>query len=129
VKYLIETETFKAGDARIFTASGFTPFIDPNNISAAQNIAYNFYAISEEDEGTAVFLTTKNVEYDGANTPLPGSTPQTSKPFGEKGFVLLRKGGDGNIYKNPQLKQAGAATTNLMGRLPIGVPHMLSPGG
>jgi prepilin-type N-terminal cleavage/methylation domain-containing protein len=129
VKYLVETEVFKAGDARIFTASGFQQFIDPNNISASQNIAFNFYSVSEEDEGNAVFLTTKNIEYDGANTVTPGTTPTTLRPFGEKGFVLLRKGGDGNIYKNPDLKRAGAAATNLMGRLPMTTPHMLSPAG
>ena len=129
VKYLVDTEVFKAGDARIFIASGFTPFIDPNNIVASQNIAYNFYSVSEEDEGNTVFLTTKNVEYEGAATVTPGSTPATLRPFGEKGFVLLRKGGDANIYKNPDLKKAGAAATNLMGRLPMTTPHMLSPAG
>ena len=40
-----------------------------------------------------------------------GTAPTAdSKPFGDKGFVVFRKSGDGAVYKNQQ-----ATNTNLLG--------------
>lgn len=57
--------------------------------------ALNVYAITESSPMTAVYITTANYTN---GQPLG---PQ-SKPFGDKGFVVFRKGGDGAVYQKNQ---------------------------
>lgn len=65
------------------------------------------YAISESNQGSTVFLSSANF----TNTPAGGVPPiETSKPYGNKGFVVFRKAGDGAIL---QARQAGK--TNIIG--------------
>lgn len=65
------------------------------------------YAVGSNSPASAVFLSTANF----TNTPGGGVAPGASAiPFGDGGFVVFRKGGDGTILK---AKQAGK--TNVMG--------------
>jgi len=64
--------------------------------------ALTVYNVAENSPASAVFITTANFTYGQPISP-------TSKPFGDKGFVVFRKGGDGAVF------QAGQATnTNLL---------------
>jgi prepilin-type N-terminal cleavage/methylation domain-containing protein len=69
--------------------------------------AVRVYAVSTNSPDTTVFLTSANF----TNTPA-GGTPldKNSKPYGDKGFVVFRKGGDGAILL---ARQVGA--TNIIG--------------
>jgi len=64
--------------------------------------ALTVYAVGENSPMSAAFITTANFTYGQPIEP-------TAKPFGDKGFVVFRKGGDGAVF------QAGQATnTNLL---------------
>jgi type II secretory pathway pseudopilin PulG len=65
------------------------------------------YAVSEASPTNAVFLTSANF----TNTPSGGlPLVRSAKPYGDKGFVVFRKGGDGAILLRNQVGQ-----TNLIG--------------
>ena len=65
------------------------------------------YAVRDDSPGTAVFLTTANF----TNASQGGQPLQRSaKPYGNTGFVVFRKGGDGAILLKNQ-----ATSTNLVG--------------
>jgi len=69
--------------------------------------AIRVYALTAESPDDAVVLTSANF----TNTPMGGEPLSPSaKPYGTKGFVVFRKGGDGSIY---QPKQVG--NTNIIG--------------
>lgn len=65
------------------------------------------YAVSTNSPGDAVFLTSKNF----TNTPSGGlPLEKSAKPYGDKCFVVFRKGGDGAI-----LLQRQVGMTNIIG--------------
>ena len=69
--------------------------------------AMRAYAVTDDSPSNAVLLTSSNF----TNTPTGGEALNPSaKPFGNKGFVLFRKGGDGGVYLPKQIGQ-----TNLIG--------------
>ncbi|MDQ2868857.1 MAG: hypothetical protein M3R59_10705 [Verrucomicrobiota bacterium] len=62
---------------------------------------------------STIFAVTNNYTYDTALS-------STASPYGDKGFVVQRKGGDASIFKKAQATatSTGAAFQNLVGRLP-----------
>ena len=65
------------------------------------------YGVTEEQDGSYVFLTSANF----TNTPTGGAPLRPdAKPYGNKGFVVFRKGGDGSILLPNQVGQ-----TNVIG--------------
>jgi prepilin-type N-terminal cleavage/methylation domain-containing protein len=79
---------------RIVVAAGVPVFSGANTNSGAvtipsQNNAYRIGFVSDSDPGSAIFAVTKNKQ-------LPWGTGAltTQSPFGEKGFVFIRKNGE-----------------------------------
>lgn len=69
--------------------------------------ALRAYAVTDEASGSFVFLTTANF----TNTPQGGPPlRKDAKPYGDTGFIVFRKGGDGAILQRNQATQ-----TNLIG--------------
>lgn len=67
------------------------------------------YAVAENSEGNTVFLSSANF----TNSASGGTAPiATAKPYGNKGFIVFRKAGDGAIL---QSRQTGATYTNIIG--------------
>ena len=65
--------------------------------------AMKIFRITEAASANVVFMETNNYQYD---TTLAGVT---TNPFGEKGFIIQRKGGDASILrKNNAVAAAGA---------------------
>jgi len=64
------------------------------------------YAVSETNDNNAIIFSTSNFTNKFEGDPLSGG----SLPFGDKGFVVFRKGGDGTVL---QAKQA--TNTNIAG--------------
>ena len=81
--------------------------VPPGEISTMQDSAVLAYAVSTNSQNLTVFLTTANF----TNTPT-GGLPllPTAKPYGNKGFVVFSKAGEGAVL---QPKQVGM--TNLIG--------------
>jgi prepilin-type N-terminal cleavage/methylation domain-containing protein len=67
------------------------------------------YRVGESSESATVFLTTANYDYVAGGGTVGGSSG-TNTPYGKKGFVVFRKGGDGAVFLPKQEKN-----TNLIG--------------
>jgi prepilin-type N-terminal cleavage/methylation domain-containing protein len=92
---------------KIYTAPGVTIPADSTNLTAsftAASIALKIYSTTENSPSDQPFVSTKNLKI---GTPLV----DTAVPYGDKGFVLFRKGGDGGIYTRP----ADATNTGIVG--------------
>lgn len=74
-----------------------------------ENSALKVFLVKESDPSNTVFLASKNYTY---NKPL---NHPNAKPYGDKGFVVVRKGGDGAF-----LTKARTGSLNLVGALPGG---------
>ena len=106
---LMSNDFLKAQDvAKIFSCAGMTPAVATTNTVTlgAQNVGFSIYKVQDTDPGVTVFVTTKNYTY--------GSALTTNIPFKDNGFVVLRKAGDGAVYKKTQAQE-----TNLLGTLPV----------
>ncbi len=89
----------------LFSAPGKT--VKSGKIPSISDTAIFAYAVSTNSDSNTVFLTSANV----TNTPTGGTALEPSaKPYGNKGFAVFRKGGDGAILLP---KQVG--NTNLIG--------------
>ena len=109
--HLVTNDFIKAPDAvRIFNGGGLPigSFASNSVTITSSNSPFKFYKVKDIDPNVTVFITTRNYTY---NTPLDGSL----KPFGDVGFVVMRKGGDGAIFRKAQAK-----ATNLIGGTPEG---------
>jgi prepilin-type N-terminal cleavage/methylation domain-containing protein len=65
--------------------------------------AMKIFRITEAASANVVFMETNNYTYD---TTLAGVT---TNPFGEKGFIIQRKGGDASILRKNNAVAAGGA--------------------
>lgn len=68
--------------------------------------AFNVYKVTGNDPDNAIFLATKNFTY--------GSALDPTKPYGDKGCMIMRKGGDALLLT------AGQAMTKNVGVMPGG---------
>ena len=68
------------------------------------------YGVGNVDDSGVIFLSTKNVAFTAAttNATVPLST---ATPYGNKGFVIFHKGGDGQILQ-ARFATNGNTTTN-----------------
>ncbi len=87
-KYLTESEIRK-----IMTAPGVTPKV--GEAMSAGNIAFTIMQTKDSDPRENPFVITKN--WISLTT---GLDPEV-QPYGGKGFVLMRIGGDGGIFTRP----------------------------
>lgn len=91
--------------AKLLSAPGKT--LPSGMIPLTNDTAVLVYAVREGENGDVVFLSSGNF----TNTPTGGSPLAASaKPYGNKGFVVFRKAGDGTILLP---KQVGK--TNIIG--------------
>jgi prepilin-type N-terminal cleavage/methylation domain-containing protein len=124
VQRLVDHDYLKSGDLKVFATSGITPWngkytapADAKSkgalipaFDATQNSAFKVYKVTDKDAGNVIFLATKNFTYADAQTT---ALDDKKKPFGEKGFVIFHKGGDGIAFKKQQ-----ATAKQLLGVLP-----------
>jgi prepilin-type N-terminal cleavage/methylation domain-containing protein len=87
---------------KIFTAPGVTPPAG-DSVFTAGNVAFKVMQTKDSDPSENVFVITKNWSSGG----LQGET----QPYGNKGFVLMRKGGDGAVFT----RATDATSSNVIG--------------
>lgn len=105
---LVDGRYLTAQDLRkIFTAPGVTvPQVTGTNLTvSANNVAFKIMQTSDSTPSDQVFVITKN--WNSLATGLDAN----ASPYGDKGFVLFRKGGDGGIFSRPQ----DAKSTSIIG--------------
>lgn len=103
-KYLSDSDLRK-----IVSAPGVQ--IDPTGLPTKSGL--NVYAVAEEDPSDSIFVSTAN--WDGFK-----ALSQSAKPFGDKGFVIFRKGGDGNVFQARQADNDALGNRELAGNIAPG---------
>ncbi len=106
-RYLTEADLRK-----IASAPGVQ--IQPNEFPPSKS-GLQVYAIRENDPSDSIFVSTYN--WTGFQ-----ELSEDAVPFGNKGFVIFRKGGDGNVY------QARQATSESLGNENLATGLAPSPG-
>jgi prepilin-type N-terminal cleavage/methylation domain-containing protein len=95
---------------KIFAAPGVIVPTTSSNFTA-ENIAFSIMETQESSPSDQPFLITKNWE-DGELT--------TNAPYGDKGFIVFRKGGDGGSYSRASdATNPAAVTTNYDKLIPL----------
>jgi len=95
---------------KIFAAPGVIVPTTSSNFTA-ENIAFSIMETQESSPSDQPFLITKNWE-DGELT--------TNAPYGDKGFIVFRKGGDGGSYSRASdATNPAAVTTNYTDLKPL----------
>jgi len=100
---LISNNYLTAAELRkIFTAPGVTPPTGDSSFESG-NIAFKVMQTKDSDPSENIFAITKNW--------ASGGLEQETQPYGSKGFVLMRKGGDGSIFT----RATDATSSNVIG--------------
>ena len=98
---LVQNDYLKAGDLqKILTAPGANCTVSataatPPAVTLTGTSALKIHKIREVDAANTVFAVTSNYVY--AATPTA-----TAAPYGDKGFVVIRKGGDASTFRKNQ---------------------------
>jgi prepilin-type N-terminal cleavage/methylation domain-containing protein len=119
---LVQNDYLKAGDLqKILNAPGATCNVTtvagpPASVTLAGRSALKVYKIKEVDSANTIFSVTSNYSY---NVPLE----PTKVPFGDKGIIVIRKGGDAAVYRKNEATQSGwnndfSKFVAALGRLP-----------
>ena len=108
VNVLLTKGYLKAGDvAKLLNAPGanFNPTINfaanPPVLTAlgTGNAALKFYPVRDANSSNAIYACSHNYIY---NTALTDTGPDTNIPYGTKGFIIMKKGGDAAVFKQGQ---------------------------
>lgn len=100
---LISNNYLTAAELRkIFTAPGVTPPAGSSSFTA-NNVAFKIMQTKDSDPSENIFAVTKN--WSG------GGLEKDTQPYGTKGFVLMRKGGDGSVFT----RATDATSSNVIG--------------
>jgi prepilin-type N-terminal cleavage/methylation domain-containing protein len=101
---LVTKGYLKAGDlSKLLNAPGATCNVAPGPpIALTGTSALKVWLVKDADPATAIFSTSHNYTYDTALATTPPDVP-----YGTKGFIVMRKGGDGSIFKGGQAIATG----------------------
>jgi hypothetical protein len=83
--------------AQVTTSTAGTPPV--TTVTVAGIAAFKIYPVSDADASNVIFATSRNYTYNNALTPTTGTPPVGNTPFGDKGFVVQRKGGDASVLR------------------------------
>ena len=99
---LVSKGYLKVGDlAKLLNAPGATCTVAAGPpVALAGTSALKVYPVKDSDPAIAIFAASHNYVYD---TAIVG----TDVPYGTKGFVVMRKGGDGAVFKSNQAVDTG----------------------
>jgi prepilin-type N-terminal cleavage/methylation domain-containing protein len=104
-RYLSESDLRK-----IYAAPGVIIPAEATSFSA-DAIAFSVMETEESSPSDQSFIVTKN---------WVGGELSTNAPYGDKGFVVFRKGGDGGIYTRPaDVTNSAVVGTNYKGLVPL----------
>lgn len=118
---LVQNDYLKVGDLqKILNAPGVNCTVNssgnPPTVTLSGPAALKVYKVKDVDASNTIFSVTANYVYNTALTP-------TGAPYGDKGFVVMRRGGDAGIYRKNQATVTGWNNDPLkfqsgIGRLP-----------
>lgn len=113
---LVQGDYLKAGDIqKLLSAPGVTIGVtsDPstNAVTLTGKSALKVYKVKETDSSNTIFAVTSNYTY---NTALDPATA----PYGDKGFVVQRKGGDAALLKKNNATGTDSSFQSIVGKKP-----------
>ena len=107
---LVKNDYLKPGDLTKLLSAPGSPCTVSSAVDAttgAVTVTYDagtpalkVYKVKETDSSNTIFAATANYVY---NTAPIG----TAAPYGDKGFIVIRKGGDAGVYQRNQATTAG----------------------
>ncbi len=101
---------------KMLAAPGITPPVNttPAGLTPGTKSgrAIILYGVSETNDSSYVLFSTANFTNNASGGTRP---PAGALPYGDKGFVVFRKGGDGMVL---QARQTGTTFTNIIGSFP-----------
>jgi prepilin-type N-terminal cleavage/methylation domain-containing protein len=92
----------------------------PEVIALAGVSSLKIHPVQDSDPSNTIFATSKNYVYGLA--PVAGSVP-----YGQKGFIVMHKGGDGAVFKQGQATSAGWPDDSTF-QNNVGLKHGDAPG-
>jgi prepilin-type N-terminal cleavage/methylation domain-containing protein len=101
--YLTSAEFAKACSAQTIVAASNTISVSSVPGTSRAVIAYQ---VSDTNDSTVVLFSSSNF----TNAASPVAPLATAKPYGSKGFIVFRKGGEGAVLQSSQ-----ATNTNIIG--------------
>ena len=120
---LVQNDYLKAGDLqKILNAPGATCTVNstggsgstPASITLSGKSGIKVYKVKEVDGSNTIFSASANFVYD---TPLD---PKAA-PYGDKGFVVVRRGGDASVYRKNEATKAGWGADDKKYQQAVGV--------
>lgn len=119
---LVQNDYLKAGDLqKLLSAPGATCSATASNatpptVTLTGTSALKVYKVKDTDASNTIFAATSNYIYN--TTPTAAAAP-----YGDKGFVVIRKGGDAATFRKNQAAQANysnnpAKFQSAVGKLP-----------
>ena len=122
---LVKNDYLKHGDLqKILNAPGANCTVSASgDVTLAGKSGIKVYPVQEVDGSNTIFSATANYEYNTALDPKVA-------PYGDKGFVIIRKGGDASVYRKNEATDAGWGSKDkfeqAIGKLPTGKTEPLT---
>lgn len=134
---LVQQDYLKAGDVqKLLSGPGATVSVSSSGTGNTQTLTFNsgtaalkVYACTNADASNVIFAVSRNYVYDTALAPSSSATP--NNPYGDKGFIVQRKGGDASVLRSGNATvQAGntAAFESQIGKRPGDVQGTVNAG-
>jgi prepilin-type N-terminal cleavage/methylation domain-containing protein len=120
VQSLVKGDYLKPGDVqKLFSAPAVICTVSVDNtttpptvtFAAGSKSALKVYKVKDNDSSNAIFAVSSNYTY---NTTITSA----GAPFGDKGFIVQRKGGDASILRKSQATGTGSTFQSTVGKLP-----------
>jgi len=132
VQKLVQNDYLKASDlAKLLSAPGATCTATSSGTGSATTVTLSgtsglkVYPVTAADASNVIFAVTSNYTYD---TDFTGTPPN---PYGDKGFVVVRKGGDAAVLRRNNAKATSgqeASFESLVGKKPAEAQGTVTPG-
>ena len=119
---LVNNDYLKPGDVqKLMNAPGtkctmtYTPAAPPvpASVALAGTPAFKFFPVHDNDSSNVIFVESNNYTYgDKVDT--------ATSPFGDKGFIVQRKGGDASILRKNNASVASSGTSQSIFQSTVG---------
>ena len=119
---LVNNDYLKPGDVqKLLNAPGtkcvmtYTPAAPPvpASVALAGTPAFKFFLVRDNDSSNVVFVESNNYTYDTSVDPAVS-------PFGDKGFIVQRKGGDASILRKNNASLASSGQSDSIFQSTVG---------
>ncbi len=97
LRRLLDNDYLTESDIQYITSAHGISGWNPTHPDADKNCAFKVYRVSEKDAMSTIVFATRNFTYGK-------DLDSKQMPYGNKAFVLIRKGGDGAVYRATQAR-------------------------